>query len=185
MDQLAAVRREQHRRWMLKNRLPELRYNISRLIAAVRIQRWLRRKYLPDLVNDDDRRFIPSIYRMRVKFTDANKVKDNNQNQIMNEDERALQLAISESLGCDNIDIAIAMSMEKTKDEETNGFYYLIDLRKFGIDPIGPIEIFGDTYYLNKQQCSRAQKLWNRVNSVKFEQDMEYQKGLNLDKKEG
>lgn len=98
-------------------------------------------------------------------------------------DEYILNQAILESLSNNNS----KLEKEKEQDQsQKNSFYFVIDIRGYINDLTQPVIVYGDTYYLSNKQMDYMKKLWNKINpetpsGLKFQQDLEYHKGLSKD----
>lgn len=104
-------------------------------------------------------------------------IKDNND---LDYDEYILNQVLMESLQGNNSDV-----VDIGKDHNNNfseSFYFVIDIRDYINDLGQPLYINNNIFYLSTKQIDEINKLWSRVNSLKYQQDIEYQKGLINDK---
>lgn len=166
------VRKQKHIEYKKKIWLPQFIEKYKwllhpKLIAIRRIQRFLRNRFFIHPINltKDQLDDIPGIYRLRIKFN-----KENITDIKHNEDD--LEKALRESL---------IIHIEEYKNIQTD--YICLDLRIYGQDPTLPIYIADIPYYLTQIQINKIKRLWNKINSLIFQQDYEYYKCLSKDMK--
>lgn len=147
--------------------------------AASIITRAVKKYILPEVINADDLKNIPPIYRYRINVSQINILLQKRKSEEKNENpiymDRELKKVIQESL---------ELECSKNIDSKVT-YWYLIDLRTYGDTEINEIFISEKNQFisLTNKQIDNIYKAWNLVNSgtnagILFEQMIAHSKTL-------